>query len=190
MVPDCSFDVKGMKCLNSLSIFQILCHFVWLSGRNIASQPGPVSVNLPQVLAEASFHDTLGTAYRVSYIQRLNTSGGHPGTIKCKNKARVTVPFKAEFWFYTQDRLPPKVPAAIQVPASDRQVVEGLFATGKIAYSYNGSRWQQKNVQGKLYSVPGGDELGNFSTTVKPGGLGGTLSLQTYGPNSSRTSLA
>lgn len=157
-----------------------------VAGNEIASKSGSDSASIKQVLAEASFHKNFGTAYRVSYIQRLNTKGGLPPVDKskfCLENSRVTVPFEAEFWFYTQDTIPPLAPATIAVPASDRAVVEGFFFQGMIGYSYNGSQWQRKTMHGKLYSVPGGDEVGSFYMTDKPDGHGGRFSLETNNPN-------
>jgi hypothetical protein len=152
---------------------------LWFQGNEIASSSG-------SVLAEASFHKNFGTAYRVSYIQRLNTKGGLPPVNKsefCSENSRVTVPFEAKCWFYTQDTIPPLAPATIAVPASDRAVVEGFFCEGMIGYYYNGSQWQRKTMHGKLYYVPGGDEVGSFYMTEKPDGHGGRFSLETYNPN-------
>lgn len=157
-----------------------------VAGNEIASMSGSDSGSIKQVIAEASFHKSFGAAYRVSYIQRLNTKGGLPPPNKskyCSENSPVIVPFEAEFWFYTQDTIPPLAPATIAVPASDRAVVEGFFCQGIVDYSYDGSQWQRKNMHGKLYLVPGGDEVGSFHMSDKPDGHGGRFSLETYNPN-------
>jgi hypothetical protein len=52
-----------------------------------------------------------------------------------------------------------------------------------IGYSYNGSQWQRKTMHGKLYYVPGGDEVGSFYMKEKLDGHGGRFSLETYNPD-------
>jgi len=157
-----------------------------VAGNQIASVSGSDSESITQVLAEASFHKNFGTANQMSYIQRLNTKGGLPPINKskyCSEKLTVTVPFEAEFWFYTQDMIPPLAPATIAVPASDRAVVEGFFGKGMIDYSFDGSQWQRKNMHGSLYLVPGGDEVGSFYMTDKPDSHGGRFCLEAQNPN-------
>lgn len=157
-----------------------------VAGMEIASKFGSDSASIKQVLAEASFHKNSGIAYRVSYIQRLNTKGGPPPINKnkyCSENSRVAVPFEADFWFYTQDMVPPSTPATIAVPASDSLMVEGFFCKGMIDYSFDGSQWQRKNMHGKLYYVPGGDEVGSFYMAEKPDSHGGRFSLETHNPN-------
>ncbi|KAH9329944.1 hypothetical protein KI387_002052, partial [Taxus chinensis] len=137
--------------------------------------------SIPEVLAEASFHEHYGVANQVSYIHRLNTKGGIPPHKFCSENSTVVIPFEADFWFYTQDLIPPRVPVAIVVPSG--RMVEGFFCTGPIIYSFDGFQWQKKSMNGKLYNVPGGDEFGSFYMKDKADERGGQFCLQTANPN-------
>ncbi|GLJ54305.1 hypothetical protein SUGI_1165130 [Cryptomeria japonica] len=152
-----------------------------VAGIQIASMSSLHSSSIPQVLAEASFHKNEGIAYQISYIQRINTKGGILPKKLCSENSTIAVPFEAEFWFYTQDVIPPSVPAAIMVPSG--RMVEGFFCTGPIIYSFDGSQWQRRSLNGKLYNVPGGDEFGSFYMKDKADNHGGQFLLQTENPN-------
>jgi hypothetical protein len=155
------------------------------SGNEIASESGLNFTSITQVLVEATFHKGSGIWSQISYIQRINTKGGLPPKTKdnnCSEKSVVIVPFEAEFWFYTQDLIPPSVPDAIAVP-SDNLVVEGFFCKGILNYSFDGSQWQTGKMHGKLYNVPGGDEVGSFYSNGKPDDQGGKFYLEVADPN-------
>eukprot|EP01018_Ginkgo_biloba_P019067 Gb_20269 [translate_table: standard] len=160
-----------------------------VSGQEIASEPSDYS-GVPQILAEATYHQNYGIASQISYIQRLFTKGGiPPSPAKCtniKNSSKskypnnIVVPFEAEFWFYTQDFLPPAVPASIAVPSG--RMVQGFFCKGVALYTYDGSAWQRKDVHGKLYNVPGGYQVGTYYIRSPPDRSGGNFCLETMKP--------
>lgn len=155
-----------------------------VAGQGIASEPSDYS-GIPQVLAQASYHqNSYSVAAQISYIQRLFTKGGlPPRNKKCTGKATkdVVVPFQAEFWFYTQDFLPPTVPSSVAIPSNSRMVM-GFFCKGVAVYTYNGTAWRRTDIHGKLFNVPGGNYLGTYYVKRTPDGNGGNFCLETINP--------
>lgn len=158
--------------------------FSVLAGQGIAFEPSDYG-GIPQVLAEASFHqNAYGIGAQISYIQRLFTKGGLPTSNKmCYSKATkdLVVPFQAEFWFYTQDFLPPTVPSTLAVPSNSRMVM-GFFCKGVAVYTYNGTAWHRSDIHGKLYNVPGGNVVGTYFVRRTPDSNGGNFCLETNNP--------
>ncbi|GLJ44334.1 hypothetical protein SUGI_0928340 [Cryptomeria japonica] len=151
-----------------------------VGGTEIASEAS-AGGGIPEIVAEASYHKNYGVAYRVSYIQRVGTKGGIPSTKCSGSKKRLErVPFEAEFWFYTQDLVPPTVPAPIGVPSG--RMVMGMFCKGVAKYNYDGSKWVRQSIQGKLYDVPGGIPTGKYYVKSKADPNGGTFCLETNNP--------
>jgi hypothetical protein len=141
----------------------------FLTSSVTASPIATVKTNIltPENLSQATSHHNLGAAATVSYIALLNPQGGQPPAASLCTQdfgelesISVQVPFSAEFRIYTQDVVPPPVPASLNVP--DGRLVEGYFAQGSISYLYNGSAWLQRSTSALLYKVAGGCTLGTF----------------------------
>ena len=62
----------------------------------------PVAGSIPELLLKANTPNISGTGLfgRVTYIQRLSTSGGVAPTTACTDGQRVGVPYRAEYRFY------------------------------------------------------------------------------------------
>jgi len=70
-------------------------------GARVASSPAPNAI--PWLLLQAISTEGPGIFHRVTYIQRVNTTGGTaPGTPGTSAGARVEVPYTAEYVFYRQ----------------------------------------------------------------------------------------
>eukprot|EP00252_Welwitschia_mirabilis_P010875 TRINITY_DN2449_c0_g1_i1.p1 TRINITY_DN2449_c0_g1~~TRINITY_DN2449_c0_g1_i1.p1 ORF type:complete len:392 (-),score=61.31 TRINITY_DN2449_c0_g1_i1:417-1592(-) len=155
--------------------------FSVVAGNSIASS-GSQTATRYSVLAEASFHQN-DIIYKVSYIQCLYKMGSLPQ--KCSENSETSIQFEAEFRFYTQDSEPPKMPASIEV--RNGQMVEGFFCKGTAGYIFDGKQWQRDSIQGKLYNLPGGYEVGSFYEYLKnkpdKHSNGGSMYLQTNNPN-------
>ncbi|KAJ7300229.1 hypothetical protein O6H91_05G069300 [Diphasiastrum complanatum] len=152
-----------------------------VTGRVIAFRGDKSS--LPEFLAQASSHIFEGAASLVSYIQQIPSDGGVPPENSCckKGSGPAHVPFKADYWFWTQDRQPPSsIPAALS--ASGRKI-EGFFATGFVKYFFNGTSWQPKKLNASMYDVPGGTLIGRCAIMSKPDNAGGRFAWEVYNPN-------
>ena len=82
---------------------------------NAVSAPSPDAI--PLLRLEALEHGGEGIFSDVSYIQRLDTTGGVGPTGTCRNKkARAYVPYTATYVFWAPSLPRPEVPATIAVP--------------------------------------------------------------------------
>ncbi|CAM6104410.1 unnamed protein product [Calypogeia fissa] len=136
--------------------------------------------SLPDILVEAASHIASGTASDFAYVQMYNVIGGVP-TDKClMHSYSVTVPFHAEFCFWTQDPVPPSVPAQL---VAHGQFVENFFLSGVITYKYDGSQWVDSGRMATIYLMPGTPAIGQFR--IKDGvecwKIYGTSGLIVYG---------
>ncbi|CAM6097977.1 unnamed protein product [Calypogeia fissa] len=136
--------------------------------------------SLPDILVEAASHIGSGTASDFAYVQMYNVIGGVP-TDKCMEQSySVTVPFQAEFCFWTQDPVPPSVPGQLVAPG---RFVENFFISGVISYKYVGSQWVDSGRVATVYLMPGTPAIGQF--TMKDGvecwKIYGTSGLIVYG---------
>ena len=110
--PGCtpSFDGKQLYCPTWQSSFDSSA--VWGSPvGTVTAGSDPACPNtgaIPCLLLKpvASRASTLGNGLftRVTYIQRLNTTGGSTPAGSCKVGARVLVPYSADYLFLTEDR--------------------------------------------------------------------------------------
>jgi hypothetical protein len=141
-----------------------------------------------EILNQATSHQNIGAAGRVSYVVYLNFSGGDPpptslcivefGTLE---SISVEVPYDVEIDIYTQDLVPPPTPKSLMVP--NGTLVESFFAQGSIIYQYNGSTWLEQNISALLYNVIGGHVVGKFEYLRKPDKFGSKLNWHIYNPN-------
>ncbi|MCO5558055.1 hypothetical protein L7F22_011630 [Adiantum nelumboides] len=120
-------------------------------------------------LAQASLHQFEGAAGRVSYVVEMNTNllASLP-TSKCKDKkSTMSIGYEAEYRFWTQDLLPPKIPNSLLVP-SRHHVVESFFAQGNVRFIYDQrmQAWRQRKLLARLYDVPGSAQVGGFSYNI------------------------
>ncbi|XP_024529797.1 uncharacterized protein LOC9651220 [Selaginella moellendorffii] len=133
-----------------------------VSGTEIASEEAGDGCS--SALAEASDHKHAGIASTISYIQRFpgKTTGLLSGK-KCKRGSRAReVPYEAEYWLWSQDKVPPAdTPAEVRV--SGEKLVEGFFSKGVVCHVYNGTAWEVREWKAKLYDVPGGSVVGQHS---------------------------
>lgn len=136
-----------------------------VSGKQLACNHNG-RVELPNFLARASLHRYEGSARQVSYISQLNGKvSSHLPSSKCKaSKSTLNIHFKADYVFWKQDILPPKVPKTLSVPYN-HQPVEAFFAQGVIRYiyDYKVKSWRQRKILARLYDVPGGIKIGGFT---------------------------
>jgi hypothetical protein len=69
-----------------------------VTGTAVASSP--VTGSIPQLLLQAASHRGTGIFGAVTYIQRLNTSGGAAPATACVAGQTRAVPYTAEYRFY------------------------------------------------------------------------------------------
>ncbi|CAK9864558.1 unnamed protein product [Sphagnum jensenii] len=134
----------------------------------------------------ATQHGNLGATSLISYIAILNGTGGNaPPQSLCKEDEVVEIPFTADFGFYTQDSLPPAalLPHSMSAPLKNQQPLESFYAQGALRYKWTGKTWTPEGVSAKLYTVPGGPVVGQFSVLAKPDKLGGRLNWVLFNPN-------
>ena len=67
---------------------------------NALSAPSPNANSIPLLRLEVLERQGTGVFSRVSYIQRLNTTGGVGPTGACETGARRWVPYTADYYFY------------------------------------------------------------------------------------------
>jgi hypothetical protein len=145
------------------------------------------SSDVIETLNQATSHQNIGAAGRVSYVVYLNFSGGNPpptslctlefGTLE---SISIEVPYDVEINIYTQDLVPPPTPTSLMVP--NGTLVESFFAQGSITYQYNGSTWLEQNISALLYNVIGGYVVGKFENLPKPDKFGSKLNWHIYNP--------
>ncbi|KAH9542832.1 hypothetical protein CY35_13G028000 [Sphagnum magellanicum] len=145
------------------------------------------SIFVPETLNQATSHQNIGAAGRVSYVVYLNFSGGNPPpTSLCTlefgilESISVEVPQDVEIDIYTQDLVPPPTPKSLTVPNGTS--AESFFAQGSIIYQYNGSTWLEQNISALLYNVIGGHVVGKFEYLQKPDKFGSKLNWHIYNP--------
>jgi hypothetical protein len=73
-----------------------------VQGTTIASEP--VTGSIPQLLLQASANRGTGIFGSVTYINRLDTSGGAAPAGSCTSGRTVGVPYKAQYLFYVSGR--------------------------------------------------------------------------------------
>lgn len=117
-------------------------------------------------LSQASLHRFDGEASRISYIMQKNAVSNELPLACCAQDESYTlsVTYKAEYIFWKQDMVPPPViPSQIAVDSSREQPLEAFFAVGTAAYTAgSGNTWAFQAAEGRLYDVPGGEQLGSF----------------------------
>jgi uncharacterized protein DUF3455 len=67
---------------------------------NAVSAPSPNANSIPQLRLDVLERQGTGVFTPVSYIQRLNTTGGVGPTGGCQPGARRSVPYTADYYFY------------------------------------------------------------------------------------------
>jgi hypothetical protein len=140
-----------------------------------------------EILNQATSHQNIGAAGRVSYVVYLNFSSGDPpptslcvvefGTLE---SISVEVPYDVEIDLYSQDLVPPPTPKSLMIP--NGTLVESFFAQGSITYQYNGSTWLKQNISALLYNVIEGYVVGKFEYLPKPDKFGSKLNWHIYNP--------
>lgn len=84
---------------------------------------------------------------------------------KCEaRKGTLSINFKANYVFWKQDLLPPKVPSSLSTP-TNHQPAEAFFAQGVVRYKYDQKLqlWRKIKVLARMYDVPGGAQMGGFT---------------------------
>jgi hypothetical protein len=75
-----------------------------VAGMAIGNSPSPMAGNIPWLLLKAKSHMGQGVLSGVTYVQRVDTSGGVAPATGC-NAATVgtdqAVPYSANYYFYT-----------------------------------------------------------------------------------------
>jgi hypothetical protein len=141
-----------------------------------------------EILNQATSHQNVGAAGRVSYVVYLNFSGGNPpptslctlefGTLE---SISIEVPYDVEIDIYTQDLVPPPTPTSLVVP--NGTLVQSFFAQGSTIYQYNGSTWLEQNISALLYNVIGGHVVGKFENLQKLDKFESELNWHIYNPD-------
>jgi len=78
-------------------------------GTLVAKAAGPDAASIPSLLLSAAVVRRGGTFEKVAFVQRLHTNGGAAPATGCTSEAansEARVPYTADYYFYTLDRLP------------------------------------------------------------------------------------
>ena len=120
--------------------------------------------SIPAYLAIVTAHSGAGDAERIAFVAMLGVSGGMPPSksLCSLNGATSGVPFTGVFNFYTQDEVPPQVPASLQ--AKGVTFVENFFVEGKMHYKFLNGKWSYLGVIATIYDITGGIVLGTYGT--------------------------
>ncbi|MCO5586226.1 hypothetical protein L7F22_040165 [Adiantum nelumboides] len=124
---------------------------------------------LQNFLAQASHHEFVGAAARLSFIVQTSTNrSALPGCgCTCTKGTTVNVTYMAHFQFWNQDVVPPaSIPPSIAVNSHQEMLLEAFFAVGRVAYKarnvHNAPTWEMQGAEGLLFDVPGGGSLGSL----------------------------
>lgn len=75
-------------------------------GEKISEQPSPDPNAVPWLLLKAKSHEGSGVFSHVTFIRRINTSGGKaPATTGAKVGDEVRVPYSADYVFYSDNAI-------------------------------------------------------------------------------------
>ncbi|XP_024389898.1 uncharacterized protein [Physcomitrium patens] len=124
-----------------------------------------------------------GDASLVVFVSLTGTKGGLPPrkALCTSNGATSGVPFQGTFTFFTQDQVPPRVPASLKPLANFVQV---FFLEGMMQYRFdNNGRWTSQGHYSTIYDVAGGTSLGKFGTVRQSDRFGSNLMFKLINPN-------
>jgi hypothetical protein len=121
----------------------------------IAPSPSPDSI--PLLRLEVLEHQGSGLFDNVTYIQRLNTSGGVGPTGACRGGRRV-VPYQADYYFYVPGPVPAGVPTSLAIP--EGQVLRlATRARGVQIYTCANGAWAFHAPRAELFDQLWGQQV-------------------------------
>lgn len=137
-----------------------------------------------EYLAIVKAHRGGGDAEQVAFVSLTGTRGGvSPSKALCScDGATAGVPFTGKFTFYTQDLVPPQVPASL-TPKKGSTFLQVVFLEGKMKYKYAGGKWSSLGFLATMADVAGGTVLGSVGTVTMPDSHGSNVHWHFKDPN-------